>query len=115
VLYTTPERLLRRDLARLEFEHWRTFIALLDEDQAAGHGALFVSQRTRSAVLGAATTLPTFQRRGCQTASIVRRAADAFAAGCDLLAVETMPGSQSERNLQRLGFVLAYRRAIWGR
>jgi hypothetical protein len=64
-------------------------------------------------VLAAAATLPAFHGRGAQTALIHRRLADAAAAGCTLLAVEATPGSQSERNLERIGLRLAYTRVVW--
>ncbi len=108
------ERALRRALARLEFEHFRTYVAVMN-GQLAAHAAMFVSSPTRTAVLAATATLPEWQRLGCQTALIARRARDAAAAGCDLLAVEPTPGSQSQRNLERLGFRLLCTGAIWRR
>ena len=106
------ERGLRRALAEREFAHWRMYIARID-GQPVAHGALCVVPHQRCAVLAAGATDPSYRRRGCQTALIIRRARDAFAAGCELVAVEATAGSQSERNFQRLGFEVAYARGIW--
>jgi ribosomal protein S18 acetylase RimI-like enzyme len=64
------------------------------------------------AQLCGAATLPTFRRRGIQTALTFRRLADARAEGCDLAVVTTQPGSKSQENSQRRGFDLLYARAI---
>jgi hypothetical protein len=71
---------------------------------------LFVDQGV--AVLASAWTRPEMRGRGCQTALIRRRLADAFAAGCTAVA-EVVPGSQSERNLRGAGFAPAFTEAIW--
>ena len=107
-----PERALRRRLARAEFAHWRCYLARLDGEPAA-HAALFTSSSTRTGVLAATATLEPFRGRGCQSALIRWRLADAARAGCDLVVVEATPGSQSQRNLERLGLRLAYTRVIW--
>jgi len=67
---------------------------------------------SRLAQLTGAATLPTFRRRGLQTALTTRRLADAQRAGCDLAVVTTNPGSKSQQNVQRRGFELLYARAI---
>jgi GNAT superfamily N-acetyltransferase len=64
------------------------------------------------AQMAGAATLPAFRRRGLQTALTLHRLADARAAGCDLAAVTTAPGSKSQENAQRRGFELLYARAI---
>jgi GNAT superfamily N-acetyltransferase len=106
------ERAVRRALAEREFAHWRTYIARID-GQAVAHAAMCVLRDQRCAVLGAGATHPSYRRRGCQTALIVRRVEDALAAGCALVAVETSAASQSERNLQRLGFSVFFARGVW--
>jgi hypothetical protein len=60
---------------------------------------------------GASTRLP-HRRQGAQSALIEQRLADAYALGCDIASVLTLAGSESQRNLQRRGFQLAYTRAI---
>jgi len=65
-------------------------------------------------VLASALTRPESRGRGLQSALISRRVADAVAAGCDLVLSTAVPESQSEGNLRRLGFEVAYRQTIWG-
>ena len=64
------------------------------------------------AQLCGAATLPRFRRRGLQTALLQTRLHEAETAGCDVAVVTTEPGSKSQQNAQRAGFVLAYARAI---
>jgi GNAT superfamily N-acetyltransferase len=64
------------------------------------------------AQLAGAATLPNFRRRGVQTALLQRRLSDAHEAGCGLAVITTQPGSKSQANAQRRGFVLLYARAI---
>jgi len=74
----------------------------------AGAGALKVAGNT--AFLSTASTLPRFRRQGVQTALLKVRLADAKRQGCDLAVVMTSPGADSERNVVRAGFRLAYTR-----
>lgn len=60
--------------------------------------------------LSADTTLPQFRGRGLQTALQRRRLQLATEAGCDLAVTESRPGSGSQRNMERLGFRIAYTR-----
>jgi GNAT superfamily N-acetyltransferase len=64
------------------------------------------------AQLNGAATRPEFRRRGVQTALLGRRLADAARRGCDLAVVTTQPGSKSQENVQKSGFVLLYARAV---
>jgi len=64
------------------------------------------------AQLCGAATLPPFRRRGLQSALLQARLHAAAAAGCDVAVVTTEPGSKSQQNAQRAGFVLIYSRAI---
>jgi ribosomal protein S18 acetylase RimI-like enzyme len=76
----------------------------------AGGGAIRVDGGL--AQLCGAATLPAHRRRGVQSALLAGRLADAARAGCDLAVVTTQPGSKSQENVQRAGFVLLYARAI---
>ncbi len=60
--------------------------------------------------LTADTTLPQFRRRGVQGALQRARLQIAHDAGCDLAVTEAMPGSASQRNMERLGFRIVYTR-----
>lgn len=89
----------------------RCFLAYIGETPAGG-GALSVHGST--AALFSAATLPEFRRSGVQTALLAARLAAAAAGGCDLAQVHTMPGSPSQRNVERFGFRLAYTKcAMW--
>jgi GNAT superfamily N-acetyltransferase len=64
------------------------------------------------AALMGVSTLPGFRRRGIQQALIVERLAAARAHGCVLATIGSRPGIPTERNAMRLGFVMAYTKAI---
>ena len=64
------------------------------------------------ALLTGSGTLTAHRRRGVQTALIAARIADAAARGADLAVITTAPGSQSQANVMKHGFTLAYARAI---
>ena len=108
--------LRRRARANVEARHplpgWRLYVASVDGAPAA-FGALYVSDGVGS--LGGAATAPPFRGRGCQSALVRRRIADAAAEGCDLIAAQASPGSSSQRNMERAGLRVAYTKAIWSR
>jgi len=64
------------------------------------------------ALLAGAGTLPEARGRGVQKALLHERLADARAAGADLAVVTTAPGTRSQENVMRRGFVLLYTRII---
>lgn len=111
-LADTPEteREFLSGVGRAEFAEWRCYVASLGRSPA-GIGGLYL--RDGIGVLAAGATLPEFRRRGCQTALLHRRLADAAEAGCDLVLSQAKPGSVSQRNLQRVGLGTAYTQAIW--
>ena len=55
-------------------------------------------------------TLPQFRRRGVQTALQRARLEVARDAGCTIAVTESLPGSASQRNMERLGFSVVYTR-----
>jgi len=89
-----------------------SYLAWVD-DQPAGGGGMFISEGVVE--LGGASTRPEFRRRGVQTALLYQRLHDARQLGCDLALVMTRPGSDSQRNIQRAGFELAYTKAVLAR
>lgn len=96
-------------------EGWRCYVARID-GEAVACGAMLVDGDI--AELGIGATLESARRRGCQLALLHRRTADAAAAGCRTLLVETgerVPGrpSSSYRNILRAGFEEAYLRPNW--
>jgi len=78
------------------------------DGEIAGGG----SMRLHQGVIGlsGASTLPRFRRRGIQSALVATRLAMAAAAGCELAMVTTLPGSTSQRNMERRGFRVVYTR-----
>lgn len=67
-------------------------------------GCASMTIRDGVAMLGGMSTRPEHRRRGVQTALVRRRLAMAEEQGCDLIAATASTGSDSERNLMRLGF-----------
>jgi hypothetical protein len=74
--------------------------------QPVGAGALEIHDGVSA--LMAADTLPGFRHQGIHTALMQVRLAAAAEAGCDLAMVHASPGGQSEGNILRSGFQLAY-------
>lgn len=85
----------------------RLYLAFID-GCVAGTGELHMSDGV--GWLSGDTTLPHFRRRGVQSALQRARLADAARAGCELAVSEASPGSGSQRNMERLGFRVAYTR-----
>lgn len=77
---------------------------------AATTGVLIREHRLAS--LAGSATLPEYRRRGIQLDFLAQRLNDATTAGCDLAFIGSMPGSSTERNAARLGFRLAYTKAV---
>lgn len=74
----------------------------------AGTGELAI--RDGLGWLSADTTLPEYRGRGIQAAMQRMRVLRAWEAGCDLAVTESHPGSGSQRNMERLGFRVAFTR-----
>jgi GNAT superfamily N-acetyltransferase len=99
------------ELARLAFQRpgVTCFLAWI-EDQPVGAAAMMI--RDGLGTLFSTITHVEYRGRGVQTALIRARLAAAAAAGCDLMTVATVPGSPSQRNVQRAGFTAAYTRMV---
>ncbi len=82
-----------------------------DGDAIAVTGVLSLGDA--SAVFLGGATDPAFRRRGWQLALIRDRVARAREAGARFLRAAAGPGSSSERNFHRCGFVTRYVRATW--
>lgn len=80
------------------------------EDGVALGGAA-IAVRGRVAHLSGDATLIRARRRGVQSALIAGRLARAAQQGCDLAMATVLPGSASQRNYERAGFLLVYTRA----
>ncbi|RKH09825.1 GNAT family N-acetyltransferase [Corallococcus praedator] len=58
------------------------------------------------------SVLPAYRRRGVQQALISARLARAVERGSDMAAIMSAPGIPTERNAMRMGFLMAYSRAV---
>lgn len=89
-------------------EH-RRYLAYRD-DTIAGGASMRVHDGV--AVLTGSATLPEHRRHGVQAALLTRRLQDARTQGAELAMITTAPGSQSQANVTKAGFSLAYARAV---
>ena len=89
---------------------WHLYLACVDHIPA-GTALLHVQDQTASFV--AATSIPPFRGRGCQTALLRQRIIDAVQEGCTLLVSQTGVGTGSQRNMERVGMHIAYSKALW--
>ena len=98
-------------------EDWRCYLAEVDGEPVAT-GAMRLHDGMAELAFGA--TLESARGRGCQGAILRRRVADAMAAGCETIFVETGERQEgrpsiSYRNILRAGFEEAYLRPNWQR
>jgi hypothetical protein len=102
------------DSAKVLYGHpgWHLYLAFVEEIPAA---VALLHIQDQIAVLVAATTVPQLRGKGCQTALIQQRIADAANAGCTLLVTQTRAGTISQRNMEHAGLRIAYNRAVWER
>ncbi len=90
------------------------FIAFMN-GEPAGAGASYINKAAGVVELYSGATRVQYRRRGVQQALVKARLENAKQMGCDLGMVMTTPGSASERNLQRLGFRVAYTKLVFTR
>lgn len=82
------------------------YLAVSSNGEPAGGGAVAI--RNGLANLFADSVIPHFRRAGLHRELIAARLNEALAEGCDLATASTLPGSGSQRNYQREGFVVVY-------
>jgi hypothetical protein len=85
----------------------RRFLAFVDGEPAAVASLVDIDGKC---MFAGAATLPKFRGRGLQTALTRRRLAEAGPGA--FVQVVAMPGSQSHRNLQRIGFSPLYSKLV---
>ncbi len=90
-----------------------TQVVAYDDDEPVATAALH--RVGEVAWLGAAGTLPEARGRGAQTALLRHRLRLAAELGASRVVAKAVPGSVSERNLMRAGFVRAYDVVQWSR
>jgi hypothetical protein len=81
------------------------------DDLPAGVGVLYMENGI--GLLADATTLPGFRGKGCHTAMIHHRIAQAKKQNCDLLTSFVEFGATSHLNLERAGLRVAYTKSMW--
>jgi hypothetical protein len=91
---------------------FRCYLAFVDGTPAA-LGILHMANGVGSMANG--LTVPSLRGRGCQTALLYQRIADAARAECDLLVSQCMPGVTSQNNQLRVGFQIAGSKTWWVR
>jgi GNAT superfamily N-acetyltransferase len=89
---------------------WHLYLATVD-DAPAGAALLYIDDGI--GYMAAASTIPAMRGRGCQTALLNRRIAEAARHGCELVTAQCAFGSISHLNMQRVGMQMAYNKAIW--
>jgi len=89
-------------------------VAEVDGTIVATGDALIAPQHQMVALHGAGT-LPPYRGRGIQTALMACRLNEAVRAGSTLALIVTRGGTTSQRNAERLGFTLAYTKAVMKR
>jgi GNAT superfamily N-acetyltransferase len=101
-----PER-RHEEFGRIMAEREEAILVLAWADgEPAGTGSLVIDGGV--GWLSGDSTLPEYRGRGIQQAVQAHRLRLAYDAGCDLAVSEAAPGGVSQRNMERLGFHVAY-------
>ncbi len=90
-----------------QMEQGLAFVATVDEKLVACGTGVVILQHRMFALCGAGT-LAEYRGRGLQTALLQARMQAAVEAGCEYAVVVTQGGTTSQRNVERLGFRVAY-------
>ncbi|MFN2455480.1 MAG: GNAT family N-acetyltransferase [Pyrinomonadaceae bacterium] len=101
------------DMGKTAFHVPATHCFVAEQDGVIiGGGSMGV--RHQVATLSGASTLTAYRKRGAQQALLYHRLKYATTEhACDLAMVATLPGSASQRNVERHGFHVAYTRTKW--
>ena len=91
---------------------FRTWVATID-GHPASWGTTFV--HGSHGLLGNATTLPPWRRRGAHQATLRARLRDAHTLGLERVFIDVGEGGESLQNCLRAGFEVVTRRTFWGR
>jgi GNAT superfamily N-acetyltransferase len=104
-----PDTLLRTGMKAARAPDHHGFIAYVSGEIAGAAGS---SYRRGVMSLFGTSVLPRFRRRGIQQALILARLGRGLSLHADLASITSHPGIPTERNAARLGFQLAYVRAV---
>ena len=83
--------------------------------ELAGVASMMVPHDGGMAVIYGSCTTPAFRRLGVHREMLRLRVQTARAAGCDSVLATALPGSDSERNLERCGFRCWYVKTTWAK
>jgi GNAT superfamily N-acetyltransferase len=92
-------------------EHPLTLAAFKEGRMIAGCGGVIVPEHKMAGYFGAAT-LNEYRGQGIQAAFMQERLRITQEAGCALAVTLTMPGTTSQRNVERAGFRTAYTKVV---
>lgn len=106
-----PER--RDNIAALFYVPNSLNIIAITDGEVAGIAGGMIPDDLGVAVIFASSVLPHFRNRGIHGAMLRARLERAKSAGCKLVAATATPGSVSERNLIRCGFVPCYEKITY--
>ncbi len=106
-----PERRANM-LAMFRVPNSLTALAYVDGEFAGVAGGMLPGCNGVAPLFGSCT-LPQFRHRGVHAALLNFRLRRAREAGCAMAIATAMPGSDSERNLQRCGFSVAYEKRTY--
>ncbi len=95
------------DLDRAFFRMQNSIPVLATENEVVAAGGILAINH-EIAALFATSTRPSYRKRGLQTALLDWRLRFAKDNGARIATIETDPGSDSQRNAERVGFRLAY-------
>jgi len=102
-----PPEPVHEEFGRIMAEREEAILVMAWVDgEPAGAGSLVIDGGV--GWLSGDSTLPQYRRRGIQQAVQRRRLQLARDAGCDLAVTEATPGGTSQRNMERVGFRIAY-------
>ncbi|MGE3108127.1 MAG: GNAT family N-acetyltransferase [Phycisphaerales bacterium] len=87
-------------------------VAGLIDGAVVGAGSLSMSAAGDVGSLAGLSVLPEYRRRGIQQALIAFRLNAAAERGARLATIGSRPGAATERNVRRMGFQLAYTKAV---
>ncbi|WFR61717.1 GNAT family N-acetyltransferase [Paenibacillus amylolyticus] len=90
---------------------WHYYLGL-DQGKPVAVAVMYIEDNVAS--LTFATTLPEYRNKGFQTNLLRRRIHDAYK-NCNLVVSQCSYGSQSHRNMERVGMRIGYTRATWTR
>lgn len=98
------------ELAQRDTPNVKRFLVIVENTAVA---SAIVSFHNGIEYLAMISTVPQFRRQGYNQRLIQHIISQAGAMGAELITANTFFGEQSERNLQRAGFRIAFQSIVW--